>query len=204
MEDKMNFLLEQELYDLPDNYHSMEIFGCKNDVWIISCIYELDASFNDEKIQDSIVLQIEIPGSFPEIPPRIKEIGNRLSCFPHINPDGYFCLGTPEAIGKILKQSPNLACFLDKALVPYLYCAFYYLKHKKEPFPCASHGLLGRIEEYCIIFDVNDPVIAKQFLDCVEYGSDPYCFCPCRSGKKLKDCHWQKIKEVRKIVHPDK
>lgn len=196
----MNELLNHELKNLPAKYNSMKILDYREEIWFVSGKFELDASFDQVRIRESILLQMEIPDSFPLIPPKIKELGNRLSYFPHINPDGYFCLGTPEVIGNALSQSTSLVSFLDKVLVSYLYCAFYYLKHNKEPFPCASHGFLGRLEEYCMIFNTNDPIIAYQFMNFVENGSELYSPCPCLSGKSLKDCHWQKIKEIRKMV----
>ena len=197
----MNYKIKNQIDNLPERYKSLKfIFNMKNKWYILGKLV-FSASYKGIIIRKAIKLQIEIPDSFPNEAPKIKELENKLSGFPHINDDGYFCLGTPESLAKALNCYSTLESFFDKILISFLYCAFYYVKHKKNPFPCASHGFIGRLEEYCLLFDVDDPLIALKFFNLVNKTNLDYNQkCPCGSGYSLKNCHKQKVDDLRELM----
>ena len=80
------------------------------------------------------------------------------------------------------------------------------MKHNSLPFPCASHGELERLEEYCLLFNVDDPNIAQEFFKLANniVNCNFLKPCPCGSLKMLKDCHGEKLKEVKSYLLSNK
>ena len=74
----------------------------------------------------------------------------------------------------------------------------YGLFRQEGPFGQWAHGAKGIFQFYRELLKTSDLRVMTTYLDYLAAkkvkGHWP---CPCRSGKKLRDCHFDQIKELR-------
>ncbi len=158
-------------------------------------------------IEDDYDIEIEIPDDYPQSPPDVKEVGNKIPKHEdfHVNvSDGTLCLGVPLAVKTTFAKQRNLLWFVEKQVVPFLFGISYKAKYGELPFGELSHGGEGLLEHYKELFAVKDDAIALEFLMMLAAGSyDEHAICPCGSGLKIKKCHRKVLKKARKEQSPE-
>jgi hypothetical protein len=102
------------------------------------------------------------------------------------------------AIATFLLDNPSLLAFLKRFLDIYLCGFLYYQKYKQMPFGEHKHGLVGSMDFYCELFETTDIKIAYLLFACLcGKNLKGHIQCPCQSGKRYRDCHKEKINELR-------
>lgn len=193
--------ISKQIDELRAFYPDLECLGKKDDNWILTGQFKFKATYNELAIEESIKLTIWIPGNYPEGFPVIKAVEkSKLKGFPHINPDGSFCLATPIMIQSKLKEDCSMKSYIENLLIPFLYFGFYWEAYRKSPFTEASHGGAGILEEYCRLLNIHDPFVAKKFLQILAFENHTCSIaCPCGSGKRLQACHHSKLLEIASL-----
>ena len=159
-----------------------------------------------DEIDDYYKLEIFIPDKFPQILPKVKEIGGKIpreGNF-HINQDGTLCLGSPLRLLRKVHGDPNLTGFVNKCLVPYLYAVSYKLIHGGDfVFGELAHGEQGLVDDYSAMLGLKERHQVTQAIQLLGLkkriaNKRP---CPCGCGKRLGMCPFHhKLNEFRKIV----
>jgi len=182
----------------PDSYYPLVLQGyfdftaCNNSGVVIS---------------DSYHIRINVPKSFPNILPQVKELDNKIlrDGKHHVNEDDdTLCLGSPLRLLYLISKQPSLIGFAEKCLVPYL----YGISHKRM-FGCfpkhgeLDHGNRGLLNDYMELFKLSTPnqvIKALNYLGTKKRHANKYN-CPCGCGIRLGrcDCHLR-LNEFRKIV----
>ncbi|HDM9223968.1 TPA: SEC-C domain-containing protein, partial [Listeria innocua] len=138
-------------------------------------------------------LRIDIPKNYPLNLPQVFEYEEKqINNFPHINSDsnGTFCLGTDLDIRRKLKPDYSLSKYIS-LIAEFLGIYEYYKKYNVFPYGDRSHGKMGILETYKEIFNVttSQQVTSLMQITKLKNGSRNKK-CPCNSGMKFKDCHW--------------
>lgn len=172
-----------------------------NEDAIISGNYKICNQIVDEIFEDYFAIEIRVPDDFPDAIPRVKTTDRRIRANnykEHVYPDGTFCLETDTAIATYLYDNPSLLGFLTKYLNTYLCGFLYYQKHRCLPFGEHKHGICGLMDYYCELFETSDIDIAFALLGCiVKENLKGHIQCPCKSGLRYRNCHREKINELK-------
>ena len=111
--------------------------------------------------------------------------------------DGSLCLGAPAEVRRRFAQNRTLLAFVEDQVISYLFNFSYMREYGMLPYGELSHGPHGLLEYY------NDHLATGtaetlMLLSCLASSSAPRRKkCPCGTGKKLKDCHGPRLKELR-------
>ena len=85
---------------------------------------EFTARYRDEvEITDSYELKISVPIDFPDVLPKVWELGGKIpnDGLHHLNPNKTLCLGAPIHVLKKIKENPTVVGFAENCIVPFLY-----------------------------------------------------------------------------------
>ncbi|TQE72764.1 hypothetical protein [Leptospira noguchii] len=148
-------------------------------------------------IEDTYFIKIKYPNNYPSKAPVAIETAGKIPRSYHTNPDKTLCLGTNHAVDAIFKENPCTIHFIEKILIPYLfrYSALYL--YKEELFGELKHGAEGLIDYYKSLFVTQDQYSAINLLKYIK--DKPYrghLICPCGSGKKIRNCHGDKLIQI--------
>jgi hypothetical protein len=103
----------------------------------------------------------------------------------------------------------GLVAFIDKLVIPYLVCQFYYQVHGVwPPTGQRTHGPRGILEAYADIAsplaDTSLPTIRNlMFLLSREREPQGHELCPCGNGKILRKCHGMIVRGLRTQVQKE-
>lgn len=171
---------------------------------IITGRYKVCNQIEDEVFEDYFSIEISIPNGFPDAIPTVKTTDRKIRAKnykEHVYPDGTFCLETDTAIATFLQETQSLLGFLSKYLDTYLCGFLYYRKHNKLPFGEHRHGGFGLLDYYCELFETSNVKVAFALLDClVKRNLKGHMPCPCQSGMRYRNCHRQRINELKETV----
>jgi hypothetical protein len=153
-----------------------------------------------EQIADEYHIEIDVPDSFPEQLPTVKETQGRIAADFHKLEDGSLCLGSPTRLLLIARESVTLPRFVDRCVVPYLYGHSYYEKYRTMPFGELEHGATGIRSDFASLFGVGDPGAVAEFvrLTSMRRRQANKQRCPCGSRRRLGRCHNRRVNDLRK------
>ena len=158
------------------------------------------------EIQESFALQIDVPKSFPNDLPRVKEIGGRIPHVGeyHVNRGGSLCLGSPLSLLVKISKSPSLNGFAENCLVPYLFAISRKLKSGGSlPFGELAHGAKGVLTDYAQLFglkELGEARYALQLLGMKKRAANKFP-CPCGCGIRLGRCKFNyRLREIRALA----
>ncbi len=140
---------------------------------------------------------------YPDVLPKIFEIGHRIPKTFHHLLDYSLCLGAPLAIKQKFKKDPTLLGFVNNCAIPYLYSFSYKSKFGEMPFGELSHNGLGILEYYQELFSLKDNKLVLKFLRFLadgDYRDEDKCLCG--SGKRNKVCHGKILLEINALQSP--
>ena len=157
-----------------------------------------------ETIVDSFDVELIIHKNYPKKLPSVRETGGKiLKSYDHINEDRTLCLAVPIEERRLYLIQPTLLGFVNKLVVPYLYGYCYWKEHGKHPFDESEHGSKGIIQYYRERLKLNDENSILAIISFLyEYGYRGHHYCPCGSGKKVRNCHGEQFQELLKL-HSD-
>lgn len=180
-----------------EKYPAFEISKRDND-YIFSGELILNHVFDDVRMTGKFNLEVVVPGDFPLVFPKVKELSNCIDKnYPHRYTDGQFCLASDLELKMFFSQDTDICSFIEKYVIPYLYTYRFYEEYGVYPYGERSHGQMGDLEYLKDLFGVDD---WGQVLDIMLFVmQSPYrghLLCPCGSGKKIRNCHGEILKKV--------
>jgi len=151
-------------------------------------------------------IEIELLQDYPDSIPLVKETENRIprTVDHHINGrNGDICLFVTDERWRIW---PVGASFLDFLKVPvhnYFLSESFVEMGWPRPFGERSHGAAGILEYYAEELSTSDQDTIVRFIQCLSKmpvgGHYP---CPCGCGKKLRQCHQEKLWQLHDRIPP--
>jgi hypothetical protein len=152
---------------------------------------------------DRYSLEIRLPDDYPSSPPLVWETAGRIprEIDRHIYPASQsLCVGYPVELWVRLRGDFSLVGFLERAVRPYLIGNSLVEEGRDWPFGQSSHGNLGALEFYRRRLDTDDPAALGRFLlDLMAGKVRGHWNCPCGSGKPIRKCHSEQVRELQAI-----
>jgi len=151
------------------------------------------------------LIEIELPRGYPKTPPSIKEIGSRVprDIDRHVFNSDNLCLFLPEERAKYWPVGSTIIDYLDGPVNDFFISQLHFEKTGKWPFGERRHGILGIMDYYSEELDTTDPEIILRCLDYLRKKQPKgHWYCYCGSGKRLRDCHFDKLKELHNKIDP--
>jgi hypothetical protein len=144
-------------------------------------------------ITDEYRIRIDIVDRLDKALPVIYETGGRIpsSMDNHVNGDRSLCLGSPLSQRLQLGATPTLTRFVELCLVPFLYAQSLRERGVAQfPFGELAHGSQGLIDDYRMIFAVEDARVLMRLLELLSMkrrraNKLP---CPCGCGRRFAGC----------------
>ena len=171
--------------------------------WFVRGLIEFCADYSGCVIEDEYAIEMVIFDEYPDVLPKIFEIGHRIPKTFHHLMDDSLCLGAPLAIKQKFKIDPTLLGFIENCAIPYLYSFSYKSKYGKMPFGELSHNGLGILEYYQELFNLKDNRLILKFIQLLagdSYRDEDKCLCG--SGKRNKVCHGKTLLEIKALQSP--
>jgi len=152
-----------------------------------------------EQIADEYQIEIDVPDSFPEQLPSVRETQGRIPADFHRLEGGALCLGSPTRLLLIARESVTLPRFVDRCVVPYLYGHSYFEKYRTMPFGELEHGAAGIRDDFAGLFGVADLRSVPEFirLTSMRRRQANKERCPCGSLRRLGRCHNRRVNGLR-------
>lgn len=155
-------------------------------------------------LRDEYRLRMDVPLSFPRDLPLVQELDGRIprDIDHHVYPgSGVLCLGSPFRLHLIACEAADLADFVWRGIVPYLYAASYR-EQTSGPYPFGelAHGRAGLLNDYARILGLNGPEQAARAFELLatKRRLANKKTCPCGCGRRLGVCQFNEtIRDLR-------
>lgn len=158
------------------------------------------------EILDRYQIEIHFPEDYPRSLPRVFEIGRRIprTVDRHVYPaNGQACVVVDEEWLATVGERVVFRKFLDGPVRNYFIGQSLVEAGEPWPFGQRSHGAKGLVEAYGEWFDTTDQTVVIRYLDLLTHKRvKGHWMCPCGSGKRLRDCHVDRVREVQQRVSP--
>ena len=169
-----------------------------------SCSGEVDVFDQNNVYWDSFLIKISIgiksyPHFFPVLflkDERIPKEEDR-----HINPDLSCCVEIEQKQFLRKKRGITILQFLDEYVIPHFADQLYFEKESKWASGDYKHGFDGKIQYYTETMGVSTLIEVLSILKNLQRIDTlkMYETCFCNSGKKLKFCHKQELKQLLQL-----
>jgi len=178
-------------------------FTVENDVVCLRGTFPLEY---EGRVLDRFKIEVEFPHDFPDTPPIVRETGGRIPD----NPDWHIygnergcCLYVMEAFLVKHPDGYTLLEFLDGPVQSF-FLNTYHKEVTGEPlFGERSHGAEGIFEFYEEYLETDDREEILRYIDVLRKAeAKGHLRCPCGSGEKLRDCHADRIRQMRELISP--
>lgn len=148
---------------------------------------------------------VELPKDYPQSVPTVYELSCRIPRVPdgHVSDNGALCLFLPDERWKYYPPGMSIVEFL-RGPVNHFFLWQEELKILGEPLIKARpHGAKGIMEYYREELKTDKLEIIIKFLEYLEGNAKGHRECFCGSGKKMRNCHFEKLLDMRKKISPD-
>lgn len=151
-------------------------------------------------ISDTFSINIYIPNAYPEVLPMVFETGGKIDAsYQHKFRNKSLCLAVPVELSLVFHREPSLLGFVTNLVVPYLYGYCYSRKFGIHPFGERSHSG-GTVEFFVEALQLSSDLNALVVLDYLrKYGFDAQKSCPCGSGRRVRHCHKETLRQLHDI-----
>lgn len=174
--------------------------------WVVRGDLSFHATYNSTTIEDAFSVLLTLPRDYPQSPPSVQETGCRISrnIDYHVYPrTGNLCLGAPLGVRLKFLENPCLMHFVNELLIPFLFSFSYKERYGKMPYGELLHGYEGICEFYQDLFGTKSQQAVLGLLKIVADNSyRGHLPCPCGSGRILRKCHGNQLRELVPIQPP--
>ncbi len=200
---QQSMLIEAQFKELAE-YHNGIAMSSDNGRVLICGQFEIDLELGENSYQDTYKLEIILPENYPQTPPTVRELENRIPKEFHLNPDKTLCLAPPLAVRKKFTENKTLLGFFIHLVAPYLFSFNYWKQYGAMPYGEYSHGGKGIWEYYQKCFDVTtDFSVLSLLKSLVENTFRGHLQCPCGSGKITRKCHGALLLDIMKYQNQE-
>ena len=159
------------------------------------------------KVLDRYSVELQLARNHPAGLPVIRETGGRIPRHidRHILSNGTACVLIPDERWRLWPDGSPLLKYLTGPLHSFFLAQTMVEEGQDWPFGQWAHGAKGIFQFYRELLQTSDLRVMTTYLDYLAAkkvkGHWP---CPCRNSKKLRDCHFDQVKDLRgKISRKD-
>lgn len=150
---------------------------------------------------DHYQIELEIPGSFPDALPKLREVGGRVPRIAdrHIDPEtGDACPLLPDQRHEFFPKAMSVLGFIKGPVENFFLLQTYYEKKKSWPNEQWGHGAKGIVAYYREVFGTSDEhVVTTGLRYLARKKLKGHWPCYCGSGEPLRRCHLELIACLR-------
>ena len=166
------------------------------------------AVMSEGKDIDRYSVELQLGRDHPKSLPLVREVGGRIPHHSdwHINRhDGTACVLLPDERWRLWPPGTPLLDFLRGPLHSFFLAQSLVEMGEPWPFGQWAHGAQGVFQYYCEILKTTNLRVVTTFLDYIAGKKiKGYWPCPCNSGRRLRDCHFRLVTDLRgKISRKD-
>lgn len=169
-------------------------------------IFRLKGSYpvkSEGEVLDRFSVAIKLPHHFPSELPVVYEIGGRIprTADAHINLDGSCCVFLPDERFRYWPHGAPFLQYLDGPV--HTYFLGQLLREHGEPWASGErgHGTAGVREFYSELLGTADSRVIAAYLKTLSSGEvKGHWYCPCGGPKKLRNCHWNQVLDLRQKI----
>ena len=150
-------------------------------------------------------IEMGLVKDFPKIEPRVFEVGRRIprEVDRHVSSDGTCCVTVWE-VWLTTAPDASFEAFLTGPIYEFFLSQFWYEINGEWPFGEWSHGQTG-LEEACSevlgLPDEEDQLCAYLRVLSKQRPKGHWP-CPCGSGRRLRDCHRERVVALHEKIPP--
>jgi hypothetical protein len=160
----------------------------------------------DGRILDRYQIELEFPPDFPLRLPLVREMGGRIPRIAdrHVHEKtGNACLAVDEDWMVRIGHEPTVLEFLDGPVRNFFIGQSLVDAGESWPSGERPHGYPGLLEAYGEWFGTQEENEIARYLEYLSKGRiKGHWNCPCGSGKKLRQCHVDEIRELQQRIPP--
>jgi hypothetical protein len=155
------------------------------------------------RVLDRYSIELQLARNHPAGLPIVRETGGRIPRHldRHILSNGTACVLIPDERWRLWPIGTSLLKYLTGPLHSFFLAQATVEEGRPWPFGQWAHGAKGTFQFYRELLNTSDLRMMTTYLDYLAAkkvkGHWP---CPCRNGKKLRDCHVNQIKELREKI----
>lgn len=155
-------------------------------------------------VHDRYSIEIELPTDFPASLPIVREVGGRIPCIQdrHINlMDRTACVLLPDERWRVWPEGSPLLDYINNPLRNFFLGQSLVELGEPWPFGQWGHGDEGILQYYGDLLSSDNMKAIMGFLAYLAGEKvKGHWQCPCQSGKRLRNCHMEKVKELREKI----
>jgi hypothetical protein len=156
------------------------------------------------QVLDRYSVELQLPGDYPNSLPIVREIGGRIPHHSdrHVNSqDGNACALLPDERWRLWPIGTPMLKFLAGPLHSFFLAQSLVEAGEPWPFGQWAHGAKGIFQYYRELLKTSDLRVIITYLEYITAkkvkGHWP---CPCKSGKRLRDCHLGLVAGLREKI----
>lgn len=196
-------LYEKEKAEVEARFPELH-FAVENDIVFVRGSFPV---MFEGQVLDRYSVEMQLARSHPAGLPIVRETGGRIPCDidRHILSNGTACVLIPDERWRLWPAGSPLLKYLTGPLHSFFLAQTMVEEGRPWPFGQWAHGAKGIFQFYRELLKTSDLRTMMTYLDYLAAkkvkGHWP---CPCRTGKKLRDCHFDQVKDLRdKISRKD-
>ena len=159
----------------------------------------------DGQVLDRYMIELILPEDSLRGLPTLYETAGRIErdVTHHMGKDGAACVVLPDAFWYDHPGGMTPLEFLDGPVCSYFASQSLVERGQPSAWPVGQweHGVAGIVEFYGELLETTDRSVILAFLERLKAEVvRGHWSCPCGSGNRIRDCHLQRILEVRQKI----
>jgi len=195
-------LLEQIKKEIQANYPNLHLYIEEGTVFIRG---SFPVTFENE-VLDRYQVEIEFVSDHPNSIPIVRETEGRIprTLDSHIiTEDGQCCLFLPDEQWRVYPKGSSFLDFLNGPVRTFFLGQTAVRFGQPWPFGEHEHGIMGILDYYAELLGTKNLRIILGYLDYLSKDEiKGHWSCPCGSGKRLRNCHFESLIDLRLKIPP--
>jgi len=156
------------------------------------------------RVLDRYSVELQLARNHPAGLPVVRETGDRIPR--HIDrhilaADGTACVLLPDERWRLWPIGSPLVKYLTGPLHSFFLAQTTVEEGQPWPFGQWAHGAKGIFQFYRDLLKTSDLRLITNYLDYLAAKKvKGHWACPCKNGRKLRDCHFDQVKELREKI----
>lgn len=195
-------LLDEMKVEIKDVFPNLHFYERKEGIVVVGSFPVV----HDTKILDRYSIKVTIPKNYPKSIPIVEEVGGRVPRIldRHMNEKGEACLFLPEQRCEIWPLGSTFLEFFKGPVHNFFLGQSLVEQGEDWPFGAWDHGARGIREYYVQLFGTEDRDILLKLLEAITMSKiKGHWPCPCKSGKRLRNCHFSLLLDLREKIPQD-
>ena len=202
--------ISEQLEKLYARYPKLTVMGSTETSVQLSGNIDVYCTARGFTVDKTYSIEVNIPFTTDQLP-TVTDIGGNIDPgYVHRYTNGELCLETDTAVRFRFVDGFDIVAWMEEYVEQYFFSYEYFLRFGEFPFGERPHGCNGILDTYRDRWNCKsaDETVAL-FLYAVKGKYRGHDQCPCRSGKRVRNCHgndlFQLISDERyhKIVLDD-